>query len=206
MPHPTSLRFSTRLILILMVLRTALPLAAGSPQEPPGKLKDWSFGYSYVHLTTTAGNTYDIHSPAVSYHTRNGWRTPLVTSTSLLVPAGIRYNDDFDSGLFDYYTRTLGIDFAPGVEFGSFPGESWRWRTAPGWNLIAFSLPGRTGYYPFQSITTGTALNLRMGLSASWQVIDLIHSADRLKNGFSLQFHAGIGFRDGSAFGRIDYE
>ena len=100
-PRTSPFRTISRLLMILIVLLTAMPLSADSHRDPPGRLKDWSFGYSYVHLTTTAGNVYGIHSPAINFHARNGWRTPLITSISVLVPVGIRYNDEFFSGLFD---------------------------------------------------------------------------------------------------------
>lgn len=184
----------------------------------PGKLKEWSFSYEYIHLKTISGSLYDIQSVGLNYYTRNRWRFPLITSTTLFTPVAINHDGTFFPKLLRYYESKIGVDFMMGIEFGRSIGNLWRWRVSPGWNIIAISMRGLPGYYPFQSLTSGPAVNLifdrnweqgmkiRMGLSASYQIFDLIHSADKLDSGYSIQLTIGIGFRDGSAFGRIDYE
>ncbi len=74
---------------IVILLLTGASLQAQDKPSDPGKLKEWSFVYQGTFLKTVAGNTYTVHSAGLNYTSRNDWRRPLLSSTTIFVPAGI---------------------------------------------------------------------------------------------------------------------
>jgi len=206
------------ILLILLWVTAVSGIQAAEKTAPPGKLTEWSIVYHTVFLKTAGDNSYMIHSPGFNLSSRNDWRLPLISSTTIFVPSGIMNDGVWSGGLSEYYTARIGIEQIFAFELSGKIGKIWRWRGAPGWSVNGIAMPGEVGYYPFQSLTSGPALLLgfdrdweqgltvRISAAASYQFIDFIHSANKLKYGFSGYLGIGIGFRKGAFMGRYSDE
>lgn len=198
---------------LLCVMASASAHAENFGQEKMG-LTDWNIVYQATYLKTIGGDTYSIHSPAFNLKFRSRGNIAFVSSTTILIPGSINNNGERYSDLSQYYSSRVGLEQIFGLGFIGSIGTEWRWRAAPGWSLNGISMPGVTGYYPFQSLTTGPAL--LVGFDSDWkqgiyvhitgavtyQFIDLIHSANKLDYGVSGHIGIGIGFKKGAFRGK----
>lgn len=204
---------SLSITVLLCILAGAPAHSENLGQEKMG-LTDWNIVYQGTYIKTTGGDSYSINSPAFNLEFRSRGNIAFVSSTSILVPAGIKNNGDWFSGLSQYYTSRIGLEQIFALGFKGSIGKEWRWRAAPGWSLNGINMPGETGYYPFQSLTTGPALHL--GIDRDWkqgvyvhftgavtvQLFDLIHSSNELDYGVSGHIGIGIGFKKGAFRGK----
>jgi len=208
-----------RMILSAVILLTLVSgIQAEESSNPTVKLREWSLVYHGTYLKTVGGNDYFIHSPGFNLTTRNGWKFPLLSSTTIFIPSGIMSDGTWTGGLGEYYTFRVGFEQILAFEFSGALGDLWRWRGAPGWSVNGISMPGEIGYYPFQSLTSGPAvilgidrdweqgLTIRISAAISYQFIDFIHSANKLDYGFSGYLGIGIGFKKGAFMGKYSNE
>jgi hypothetical protein len=206
--------FAPRRVIYLVVLLLLLTgnLQAQEKKAAPGKITEWSLVYQLTYLKTVAGNTYTVHSIGPNFTFRNGWRVPLISSTTIFIPLAISNDGVWHSGLGEFYSSRVGIEQIIGFELTGPLGDQWRWRGAPAWSLNGISMTGETGYYSFQSLTTGPALlfgfdrdweqglTIRITAAVTYQFVDLIHSANKLDYGITGHLGIGIGFKPGAAF------
>jgi len=199
---------------VILLLTTVSGIPAKEEVSTPGKIKEWSIVYQGTFLKTVSGREYMIHSPGFNLTSRNNWRLPLLSSTTIFVPSGIMSEGTWSDGLSEYYSSRIGIEQIFAFEISGTLGDLWRWRGAPGWSISGISMPGKVGYYPFQSLTSGPAillgidrdweqgLTIRFTGGITYQFIDFIHTADRLDFGISGHIGIGIGFKKGAFMGR----
>ncbi len=122
------------------------------------------------------------------------------------------------SRLDDYYDSRIGLEQIFALEWEGSLGDLWRWRGAPGWSINGITMPGETGYYSFESLTSGPAilfgfdrdweqgLTIRISSAVTYQFIDLIHTANKLQYGITGHLGIGIGFKKGAFMGRYSNE
>jgi len=202
--------------LLFVMIISAIP--AEETVSPRVKIREWSFVYQGTYLKTLSGSEYMIHSPGFNLTSRNDWRLPLLSSTTIFVPSGIMNNGTWSGGLSEYYSSRIGLEQIFAFELSGKIGDLWRWRGAPGWSINGISMPGEVGYYPFQSLTSGPAvllgfdrdweqgLTIRLTAGITYQFIDFIHTADKLDYGISGHIGVGIGFKKGAFMGRYSDE
>lgn len=199
---------------ILLCILTATPASAENFGQENMGLTDWSIVYQGTYLKTIGGDSYSIHSPAFNLGFRSRGNISFVSSTTIFIPAGIMDTGIWFSDLSQYYSSHVGLEQIFGLGFKGSIGDVWRWRAAPGWSLNGINMPGVTGYYPFQSLTTGPGLLLaidrdwKQGVyvhitaAVTYQFIDLIHSANKLDQGVTGHIGIGLGFKKGAVGGK----